>query len=159
MPVENGSIKAEFKGKVGSAPTIIRKAVTQQERMVNGKPLEATVVVLDFSSRYITDPANLDQSEIDGFTIMLQNGLDAIEIPVQTVDENGTQTRQILKNLTVLLANKVNDVPAWFYLDNPNVKTITLQTPTKEERELLVKGDNFPTFFKPDIYEEDIDGV
>ena len=34
----------------------------------------------------------------------------------------------------------------------PNVKTITLRTPEKEERELLVKGDNFPTFFAGDIF-------
>lgn len=37
-------------------------------------------------------------------------------------------------------------------MDNPNVKTITLRTSEKEERELLVKGDNFPSFFASDIY-------
>lgn len=147
-PVDNGAVKAEFKGKVGSAPTMIRTAMVQNE--------QPTVVILDFSSRYITDPVNLDQSEIDGFTIMLQNSMDAMEVPTEIVDENGNPARVTLKNLTVFLVNKVNDVPAWFYLDNPNVKTITLQTPTKEEREQLIKGDNFPTFFRGDIYEEDI---
>ena len=156
VSIDDDTIKAEFKGKVGSAPTIIRKALTQQDKIVKQQPFEATVIILNFSSRYIKDPVNLDQSEIDAFTIMLQTGLDAIEVPVEIVDDNGKTSRQTLKNMTIYLLNKVNDIPAWFYLDNPNVKTITLQTPTKEEREQLIKGDNFPTFFRPEIYEEDI---
>lgn len=146
--IDHNSIRAEFKGKVGSAPTLIRTAMTQNE--------EPTVVILDFSSRYITDPVNLDQSETDGYTILLQTSLDAKEVPAEITDENGNPERIILKNLTVFLVNKVNDVPAWFYLNNPNVKTITLQTPTKEEREELIKGENFSTFFKADIYDADI---
>jgi len=148
VAIDNNAVRAEFKGKVGSAPTLIRTAMTQNE--------EPTVVVLDFSSRYITDSANLDQSETDGYTILLQTSLDAKEVPTEITDENGNPARVILKNLTILLVNKINDVPAWFYLDNPNVKAITLQTPTKEEREQLIKGENFPTFFRGDIYEEDI---
>lgn len=62
----------------------------------------------------------------------------------------------VLKNIVVMIVNKVNDVPAWFYLDNPNVKTITIGTPSKEEREALIKGENFASFFTADIYDEDI---
>lgn len=148
VPVDNNAVRAEFKGKVGSAPTMIRTAMEQSE--------QPTVVVLDFSSRYITDPVNLDQAETDGYTILLQTSLDAREVPTEIIDESGNPARVILKNLMILLVSKINDVPAWFYLDNPNVKTITLQTPTKEEREQLIKGDNFPTFFRADIYDEDI---
>ena len=148
VPKDGHNIRAEFKGKTGSAPTIVRSAMTQNK--------EATVVVLDYSSRYITDPANMEQSEIDAFTIMLQNGLDSMEVAVEHKNEDGQMTREVLKNLTIFLVNKVNDVPAWFYLDNPNVKTIMLHTPTKEEREQLVMGENFPSFFRGDVYEEDI---
>lgn len=133
--VEAGTIKAEFKGKSNTAATYIRTALTQAE--------EPSVVVLDFASRYITDPTNMEQAEIDGFTILLQSSLEGKDVRT----ENG-----VLKNLVVILVNKVNDVPAWFYLDNPNVKTVMLRTPTKEEREQLVKGDNFPSFFAGDIY-------
>lgn len=133
--VESGTIKAEFKGKTNTAATYIRTALTQSE--------ESSVVVLDFASRYITDPTNMEQAEIDGFTILLQSSLEGKDVRT----ENG-----VLKNLVVILVNKVNDVPAWFYLDNPNVKTVMLRTPAKEEREQLVKGDNFPSFFAGDIY-------
>ena len=132
---ENGYIRAEFKGRNGVAANHVRSAITQ------GK--EATVVVMDFASRYIASPSNMEQSEIDGFTVLLQASLEGKDVKT----ENG-----ILKNLVLLLVNKVNDIPAWFYLENPNVKTILLQTPSKEEREQLVKGANFASFFAGDIW-------
>lgn len=132
---ENGYIRAEFKGRNGVAANHVRTAITQ------GK--EATVVVMDFASRYIASPSNMEQSEIDGFTVLLQASLEGKDVKT----ENGIQ-----KNLVLLLVNKVNDIPAWFYLENPNVKTILLQTPSKEEREQLVKGANFASFFAGDIW-------
>ena len=133
-------IRADFKGRNGTAPQLIWTAMTQNK--------EATVVVLDYASRYIASPTNMEQSEIDGFTVLLQASMEAKDVR--------TEEYGILKNLVVILANKVNDIPAWFYLDNPNVKTILLKTPSKEEREHLVKGDNFPTFFANDLYSEEI---
>lgn len=133
--VDAESIRAEFKGKNNTAATYVRTAFTQAE--------QATVVVLDFASRYIADPTNMEQAEIDGFTILLQSSLEGKDVRTE---------QGILKNLVIVLVNKVNDIPVWFYLDNPNVKTIMLRTPAKEEREQLVKGDNFPSFFAGDIY-------
>ncbi|MBD5481165.1 MAG: ATP-dependent Clp protease ATP-binding subunit [Lachnospiraceae bacterium] len=133
--LDDGTIKAEFKGKNNTAATYIRTAMTQSE--------QASVIVLDFASRYITDPTNMDQTEIDAFTIMVQTSVEGKDVRTE---------QGILKNLVVVLVNKVNDIPAWFYLDNPNVKTVMLRTPAKEEREQLVKGDNFPSFFAGDIY-------
>lgn len=135
---DGDSIKAEFKGKNNTAVVHIRNAMTQSE--------EATVIVLDFASRYISDPTNMNQSEIDGFTILLQTSLESRDVRTE---------KGIRKNLVIMLVNKLNDIPAWFYLDNPNVKTVMLEPPAKEERELLIKGDNFPTFFASDIYEND----
>ena len=64
--------------------------------------------------------------------------------------ENG-----ILKNLVVIVVDKLNDIPAWFYLDNPNAKSIVLQTPSKEEREQLIKSPVFKSFFANDLYNEE----
>ena len=102
---------------------------------------------MDFASRYITSPDNMDQSEVDSFTVLLQASLDARDV---RTENHGT-----LKNLLILVANKANDIPAWFYLQNPNVKMITLCAPDKDEREALVKGANFPSFFAADVYAED----
>lgn len=133
---DNHQIRADFKGRNGTAPDLVKNALIQNQ--------EATVVVMDFASRYIASPTNMEQSEIDGFTVLLQASLDAKDVRTA---ENG-----MLKNLVIILVDKINDVPTWFYLENPNVKNILLKTPSKEEREQLVKGVNFQTFFANDIY-------
>ena len=89
----------------------------------------------------------MDQSEVDSFTVLLQASMDAKDIK--------TESGGILKNLLILITNKANDIPAWFYLQNPNVKILSLSAPSKEEREALVKSPNFPSFFAGEVYMED----
>ena len=141
VSASHGFIKADFKGgnKNDGASNIVRKTLSQNK--------EATVIVMDFASRYITSPDNMEQSEVDSFTVLLQASLDAKDVK--------TESNGILKNLLVLITNKSNDIPAWFYLQNPNVKMITLSAPSKEEREALVKSPNFPSFFAGEVYMED----
>jgi ATP-dependent Clp protease ATP-binding subunit ClpA len=141
VSASHGFIKADFKGgnKNDGAPNIVRKTLSQNK--------EATVIVMDFASRYITSPDNLEQNEVDSFTVLLQASLEAKDVK--------TASNGVLKNLLVLTTNKSNDIPAWFYLQNPNVKMITLSAPTKEEREALVKSPNFPSFFAGEVFMED----
>lgn len=141
VSASQGFIKADFKvgNKNDGASSIVRKILTQNK--------EASVIVMDFASRYITSPDNLEQSEVDSFTLLLQASLDAKDVK--------TESNGILKNLLVLITNKSNDIPTWFYLQNPNVKMITLSAPCKEEREALVKSPNFPSFFAGEVYMED----
>ena len=54
----------------------------------------------------------------------------------------------------ILITNKSNDIPAWFYLQNPNVKMITVSVPTSEEREAFVKKYH-PSFFAAEILREE----
>lgn len=136
--VEGQNVRSEFKGKSNSATSLVRAAVSQNK--------EPVAIVMNLASRYITSPDNVDQSEVDSFTNLLLASMEGKDVRT----DNGT-----LKNLVVMIVNKVNDVPAWFYLDNPNVKTINIGTPSKEEREALVKGENFETFFASEVFDED----
>lgn len=136
--VTDRHIHADFKGRNGTVASLVRSAITQ-----NG---DATAVVMNFASRYIASPVNMEQSEIDSYTVLLQASMDAKEVRTP----NGT-----LKNLVVIIANKVNDIPAWFYLDNPNVKNILLLPPSREEREQLVKSVRFPSYFASEIFAEE----
>lgn len=114
-PVDNHTIKCTFKGRNNTASDIAYSALTQNR--------EASVIIMNFASRYIVKPDNMDQSEVDSFTLLLQSSLEAKDVRT----ENGN----ILKNLLVLIVNKTNDLPAWFYLQNPNVKTITVTYPSR----------------------------
>ena len=136
---DGNAVRSDFKGKSNSATSIVRAAVGQNP--------EPTAIIMNLASRYITSPDNIDQPEVDSFTNLLLASLEGKDVRT----ENG-----VLKNIVVMIVNKVNDIPAWFYLDNPNVKTITIGTPSKEEREALIKGENFASFFAADIYDEDI---
>lgn len=130
--------RAEFKGRNNNAPDYIRRALSQ-----NAAPC---VVVMNLASRYITSPTQLDQNEVDSFTKLLLASLESRDVKTA----NG-----VLKNIVVMIANKINDIPVWFYHDNPNVKVVTLGTPSKEEREQLVKGPNFASFFSGPVYQAD----
>ena len=138
----NGMIPASFTPtrNMAYAPEVAASALRQNEA--------ATVVIMNFASRYITSPDHLKQEESDSFELLLKAAMEAREV---NVPERGR-----LKNLLVLLVDKINDLPAWFYLDNPAAKAILITTPTKEEREQFVKGLNFKSFFNAQIYNEEI---
>ena len=135
---DEGHIRSEFKGRTGSAAALVRTALGQSK--------VPTAVIMNLASRYIISPDTIDQAEVDRFTNLLLASLEGKDVRC----EAGT-----LKNIVVMIVNKVNDIPAWFYLDNPNVKTVSIGTPSREEREALVKGENFASFFAADVYKED----
>lgn len=134
---QNGAVAASFKGgSDGGAAQLTRRALSQNR--------EPCVVIMTFASRCIPSPDRLQQSEVDSYTVLLQAAMEAAEVR--------TESGGKLRNLLILIVNKSNDIPAWFYLDNPNEKTITISTPTREERAGFVRGNNFQTFFAGDIF-------
>jgi len=137
-PAEN-RICSDFKGNHQSSPVLIRRAVSQSEI--------PAAVIMDYASRYIRTPALLDQEEVDSFTRLTQCTLDSMEVRCSP---------QPLKNNVTLIVNRISDLPAWFYLDNPNIKAIQIGAPSKEEREELITGDNFRSFFTGEVYQRDI---
>lgn len=138
--VVSGAIPAEFKGNdANTAPNIIRRA------MMQGK--HATTIVMEMASRYIVTPDRLDQMEVNSFNLLLQASLSAAT--VRTAQGK-------LPNLLILLVNKLNDLPAWFYLDNPVCKTITLEAPERDERMRFLSGSAWPSFFDAAVYRTDM---
>lgn len=140
VKAENGVIPAEFKGNsADTAPNIIRRAMMQQNT--------ATVTVLELASHYITTPERMDQNDVNSFNLLLQSALSAATV------RTPLGRRQ---NLLVLLVNKLNDLPAWFYLTNPVCKTIKLDAPDREERKRLMTSSAFATFFDSTVYRTDM---
>ena len=123
------SERSAFRGKTGAA-ALMAAAMTQTR--------SPCAVVLEYASRTIASPARPEQAEVDAFTELLQASQEGTEVATG-VDR--------LKNLLILTVGKVNDLPPWFYLQNPNVKLITIGTPAREEREALLEGDGLRAFF------------
>ena len=136
---KDGVIPAEFKGNdTQTAPNLIRKALAQQR--------EATVCVLELASHYMTGPERMDQRDVNAFNLLLQGAL------------SGSQVRTpqgARPNVLVILVGKTNDLPVWFYLDNPVSKVITLEVPDREERKRLFTH-SFASFLDPTVYRTDM---
>ena len=123
------SERRSFKGASGAAG-LVYEAMTQVR--------EPCAVVMEYASRYLVSPERAEQEEVDAFTTLLQASQEATEVSTG-IDR--------LRNLLILIVGKVNDLPAWFYLGNPNVKLITIGTPAREERAALLSGDGLRGFF------------
>ena len=55
--------------------------------------------------------------------------------PTQALSMN---EKRPLTNLMFLLVEKVNDIPTWFYLNNPYVRTLTISRPEKDVRAAVI---------------------
>ena len=121
--ISSGAVQAEFKGNdANTAPNVIRRAMGQQQA--------ATVTVLEMASHYITTPERMDQQDVNSFNILLQSALSSAWVKTP----NGKK-----QNLLILLVNKLNDLPAWFYLNNPVCKILELDAPSREERKRMLE--------------------
>ena len=139
-PTKNGAIPAEFKGNdANTAPNVIRRAMGQSDY--------ATVTVLEMASHYITNPERMDQQDVNSFNILLQSAVSSAWVRTP----GGRR-----QNLLILLVNKLNDLPAWFYLNNPVCKVLALDAPSREERKRMVSGTNFASFFSGTVYRQDM---
>lgn len=137
---QQGVIPAEFKGnKADTAPNVIRRAMGQQQA--------ATVTILELASHYITTPERMDQQDVNSFNLLMQSALSAATV------RTPMGRRQ---NLLILLVAKLNDLPTWFYLNNPVCKVIRLEAPDREERKRLISGSAFATFFDSTVYRTDM---
>ncbi|MBR2716617.1 MAG: ATP-dependent Clp protease ATP-binding subunit [Oscillospiraceae bacterium] len=123
------SERSAFRGRSGAA-ALMASAMTQER--------EPAAMVLEYASRTIVSPERPEQAEVDAFTELLQASQEGTEVATG-IDR--------LKNLLILIVGKVNDLPAWFYLQNPNVKTVAIGTPDREERAALLAGDRLRSFF------------
>ena len=139
---EGGDIhNVVFAGPEETAGMYVKNAMMQTE--------VSSVVIMDLASRYLVSPNSMSQAIVDAFTNLLKGAQNAKQIFSE-------RTQTVNTNLIIVIVNKLNDIPAWFYLDNPYVKTLHISTPTKDERDFLVGGDRFQAFFDHDIYMEDI---
>ena len=96
---------------------VVRRAVSGE---VGVKGKENVVFVLNFASRL--DACNHSSDEAN---TMFLNLMAATTAP---------QRNQLLCNSIILVVDKYNDIPAWVYLNNPNIRTVTIETPDRNIR-------------------------
>lgn len=108
---------------ISTATELIRKAMSNTVR--------PTAVVVDLANTIAASPDNLSDEEIEYFTRLML----ASRTPTQALS---MRDKQPLTNLLFLIVEKVNDIPTWFYLNNPYVRTLTISRPKKEVRAAVI---------------------
>ena len=94
---------------------IIKEALTAKKE----KPI---TIVMNFAARYISSPTSLDSCENNMFINLFEASM------------NAKASIKGYSNTLILVVEKFNDLPSWFYYNNPNVRTITIPNPDKNIR-------------------------
>lgn len=139
--IQDGRISARFTAENQSgAPYLIRDAIIHAEI--------PTVIIMNYSSRYILSPDRMNPLEQMSFSILKQAILNAGE----TYTRDHTRRR----NMLVFITEKKNDIPAWMFLGVSQIKGINLDYPTSAERLRFIGGYQPSSFFDKKIYQEDM---
>lgn len=119
------------KGCKGSAETeqyiwvseMIRRAMSDKSQFTEK---ENIVFVLNFASRL--DACNLREAESNTMFLNLMAATTFV------------QTSQLYCNSLIMIVDKCNDIPAWVYLNNPNLRTISVCAPDRNTRRLYLEN-------------------
>ncbi len=112
---------------------ICLETATQEIRSAMKNTVNPTAIIVNMANTISTSPDNLTDNEVEHFLKLML----ASKTPTQAISfVNGKP----LTNLLFLIVEKVNDIPAWFYLNNPYVRTLTILHPEKDIREVVVNA-------------------
>jgi len=109
------------------------EAATDAIRKTMGNTVRPTAVILDMANTIASAPDNLSDMEAEHFSRLM------------LASKNQTQAlsmadKRPLTNLLFLIVEKVNDIPAWFYLNNPYVRTLTISRPENAIRAAVISS-------------------
>lgn len=102
---------------------IIRRTMSDNAAYSNK---DNVVFVLNFASRL--DACNLREAESNTMFLNLMAATTSV------------QTSQISCNSLIMVVDKYNDIPAWLYLNNPNIRTISVCVPDRNTRRLYLEN-------------------
>jgi len=110
---------------------IIRTSMTVQS-VKNDSEKKSVANVISFASRFLSSPENMSIDETTFFLNLLY------------ASNNAIRGNKYINTL-ILIVNKLNDIPAWFFLNNPNVRTITIPNPDRNIRSVYIEK-NYKVF-------------
>jgi MoxR-like ATPase len=123
-------------GAQAQGPRDSRGRAAGWNRMVEGlaRAVQNTRVpcafVLDLASRFVPSPESLGEDELALFTKLLKASL---------ASEGVNREDKSLRNLIILVCDKLNDLPAFLYLGNPRARSICVDLPDREDRRRFIQ--------------------
>lgn len=105
-------------------------------------------VIVSFSSRMTARPDDLDMNERFTFMHFHEGALNAKKNHAGDPNSSDFQNNPIIQNQLFLIADKINDLPAWYYLSHPSLRNINIPKPDYRMRSQIIAGysANFPGY-------------
>ena len=105
-----------------------------------------TAVIFDLAHVAITSTSMLSEQEQNALTTLLLASKEACEA-------SSSLTGALLKNCVYYIVEKANDLPTWFYLNNPYTMNITISKIDKELRKnfIVANSYSFPDYLELSI--------
>lgn len=105
-------------------------------------------VIVSFSSRMTARPDDLDINERFTFMHFHEGALNSKKNHAGDPNSSDFQNNPIIQNQLFLIADKINDLPAWYYLSHPSLKNINIPKPDYRMRSQIIAGysANFPGY-------------
>lgn len=94
---------------------------------------QAVAVIITMANTMALIPDSLSEDEAGYYSKLMLMSMSP------TLGMSG-RTGKPLTNLVFMFSDKINDIPAWFYLNNPYVKTMTISKPEKEIRKYIISS-------------------
>ena len=92
----------------------------------------STAVIFDLANVAVISH-EVSETESEVLARLLLSSKNTVQAPSST-------TGALLNNIVFYIVEKANDLPAWFYLNNPYIKTLTITKIGKELRENLIES-------------------
>lgn len=106
------------------------------------------VFIIEYASQLVRGPSNLQLSERVSFLRLVKA---ASESQMVSVEEGGA--RRAVQNLLVLTCDRLTELPAWLYLNNPFIGSVEVDAPRSYERKHY-----FDLFMPPSVISDmDVD--
>lgn len=117
-----------------SATTAMRTALENTETPI--------AIIFDMANTTISSPDMLSESELECLTRMFLSSK-------KRKQAISAKNSHLLTNLMFYVVEKINDLPAWFYINNPFIKNVSISKPTKELRRCYISS-NMSVFYDYD---------
>jgi len=118
---------------------IIRNSMTVRTGK-NDEAQKSIANIIKYTSRFVSAPDRMDIDETAFFLNLLY------------ASNNALRLKKYINTL-ILMVNKLNDIPAWFFLNNPNIRTINIPNPDRSVRQAYIEK-IYPEMFKEGISPE-----
>lgn len=96
-------------------------------------------IVFDMANTTISSPDMLSENELECLTRLFLSSK-------KRKQAISSKNNHLLTNLIFYIVEKINDLPAWFYINNPFIKNVSISKPNKELRRSYISS-NMSVFF------------